>query len=134
MSHRAMVDGLVICSADEFIPHADVASDSERLEEAEGLGSLDVSDSWTPDKPKWELKELKPLHRQVASLLAQGMKNVDIAAICNITPQYVTMLIQQPLVKAYIAEMCEIVGVRMEALFAQSVDVIANTMQNSSVS
>lgn len=80
----------------------------------------------------WELKELKQKHKDVAVLFAQGMKNVDIAKMCDITPEYVHMLLKQPLVRAYIQEMCEIVGVRMDALFAKSVDVIADTLQNGS--
>jgi hypothetical protein len=80
----------------------------------------------------WELTKLKPVHKQVASLLAQGMKQVDIAKLCDITPQYVGMLLKQPLVQAYIKDMCDVVGVRMEALFAQSVEVIAETMANGS--
>ena len=79
---------------------------------------------------KWELKELKPMHKTVASLFAQGKKNVEIAAICDCTPQYVGMLLRQPLVKAYISEMCEVVGTRLEALFAQSVEVISDAMTN----
>lgn len=78
----------------------------------------------------WELKELKQVHKDVASLFAQGMKNVQIAQLCDITPEYVHMLLKQPLVKAYIAEMCEVVGTRMEALFVKSVDVIADTLEH----
>ncbi len=80
----------------------------------------------------WELKELKPMHKQVASLVAQGMKNVEVAQICNITPEYVSMLLRQPLVRTYIAEMCEVVGTRLEALFEKSVEVIAETMKSGS--
>lgn len=79
---------------------------------------------------KWTLRELKPVHKQVASYVAQGLKNVEIAQLCNITPEYVSMLLRQPLVREYIAEMCDVVGVRLEALFEQSVDVIADTMQH----
>lgn len=88
----------------------------------------DVDETSAP----WELTKLKPLHKQVAALLAQGMKHVDIAKICDITPQYVHMLLKQPLVQAYIKDMCDVVGVRMEALFAQSVEVIADTMSKGS--
>lgn len=103
-----------------FIP-ADRASASERPESAA-----------EPQKVAWELKELKQVHRDVAALFAQGMKNVDIAKLCDITPEYVHMLLKQPLVRAYIDEMCEVVGVRMDALFAKSVDVIADTLTNGS--
>jgi hypothetical protein len=101
------------------------------LEDAESWEVTEVSaEGGEAAKPRWELKELKPLHKQVASLVAQGMKNVQVAALCNITPEYVSALIRQPLVKAHIAEMCEVVGVRLEALFEQSVEVIAETMTN----
>jgi len=92
-----------------------LTSDSDELE---GVGE------------KWEMKKLKPMHMQVASLCAQGLRNVEIAGIVGITPVYVSMLLKQPLVKEYIAEMCEVVGVRLEALFEKSVDVIAETMVN----
>lgn len=93
-----------------------------------------ASDSELAGEPKaaWELKELKPVHKNVAALFAQGMKNVDIAKMCDITPEYVHMLLKQPLVRAYVTEMCEVVGVRMDALFAKSVDVIAETLENGS--
>ena len=85
-----------------------------------------------PSQLQWELKKLKPVHQQVAALLAQGMTNVDIARIAGITPQYITMLLKQPLFKQYLSEKCEAVGVRLEALFEQSVEVIAETLKNGS--
>lgn len=84
------------------------------------------------DVPAWELKKLKPMHLQVCALLAQGMKNVDIARICEITPEYVTMLLRQPLVKQEVNRIAEIAGTRLEAMFVQSVDTIAETMANGS--
>jgi hypothetical protein len=84
--------------------------------------------------PKWILKELKPMHKQVCAFLAQGMKNVDVARLCQITPEYVWMLTQQPLVKQYIAQMSEVAGTRLEAMFEKTVDVLAETMENGSES
>ena len=101
--------------------------------EAEAAAKLAAE--WSPRASReFELKTLKPMHMQVASLYAQGAKNVEIAAIVGITPEYVHVLINQPLVKAYIAEMCDVVGTRMEALFAKSVDVIAETLDKGSES
>jgi hypothetical protein len=80
--------------------------------------------------PQWELSELKPKHLQVCSLLAQGFKNVDVAKMVGITPEYVSMLLRQPLIKSEIARIAEIAGTRLEALFEQSVDVIAEVMAN----
>lgn len=100
-----------------------------------GLTVLAEQDFDVPEEargPSWELKKLKPLHKQVASLVAQGAKNTEIAQMLGITPQYVSMLLSQPLVKQYLGEMCDAVGVRMEALFEQSVEVIAETMRTGS--
>lgn len=103
--------------------------DQEDVGETKDLNILtDAMDSIK--KTPWELTNLKPKHKQVAALIAQGMKNVDIARLVGITPEYVTMLLRQPVFRSYVAEMCEIVGTRLEALFAQSVDVIAETMQS----
>lgn len=95
------------------------------------LQTVPAEDDYPPVL-QWELKKLKPMHQQVAALLAQGMTNVDIARICEITPQYITMLLKQPLFKQYLSEKCEAVGVRLEALFEQSVEVIAHTLKNGS--
>lgn len=82
--------------------------------------------------PSWQMKQLKPRHKSIASLLAQGGRNVDIAKIMNVTPQYIYMLSRQPLMKEYISQMCEVTGVRLEALFEKSVDVIAETLESGS--
>lgn len=78
---------------------------------------------------KWELKELKPMHRQVASLVAQGMRNVDVATLVGITPEYVCMLLRQPLVQAYVAEISAVANTRLEAMFEKSVEVIADVLE-----
>ena len=76
----------------------------------------------------WALKELSPRHKQAAALLAQGVQRQIIARVCEFTPEYITMLGRQPLFRAYIKEMSEFTDARLEALFDQSVDVIADTM------
>lgn len=78
----------------------------------------------------WQMKKLTQRHRQIASLLAQGLDRRTISKMIGVTPEYVTMLTKQPLMKQYINEMCEHVGVRFEALFEKAVDVIAETMTN----
>lgn len=82
------------------------------------------------EKQGWMMKSLKPRHKQIASLLAQGAKRQEIAAAMGVTPEYVTMLQKQPLMQGYIKEMCEVVGVRFEALFGQAVEVISDVMKN----
>lgn len=80
----------------------------------------------------WELQKLSPKHMQVAALVAQGMKFVDVSALVNYTPQYISMLMRQPLMKAYVQKMSEAAGTRLEALFEKSVEVIADTLENGS--
>mgnify|MGYP003394010175 FL=1 len=82
------------------------------------------------EHPGYELKKLSPRHRDVASLLAQGVQRQVIAAAVNVTPEYVTWLSRQPLMIQYVKEMSVAVGLRLEAMFSQSVEVIADTMQN----
>lgn len=82
------------------------------------------------ERQGWQMKALKPRHKQIASLLAQGAKRQEIATAMGVTPEYVTMLQKQPLMKDYIREMCEVVGVRFEALFGQAVEVISDVMKN----
>jgi hypothetical protein len=103
-------------------------SETVELDESD----VQQDDNWSLEQPKWEMKKLSPKHQQVAALVAQGMKFVDIAALVDYTPQYITMLVAQPLMRSYIAEKCAIAGTRLEALFAQSVEVIADTMKNGS--
>jgi hypothetical protein len=77
----------------------------------------------------WHMRQLKPKHKNIAALIAQGLPYVQIAKLMDVTPVYVSMLSRQPLMKAYIAEMCEITGVRLEAMFEKVVDTIAETLE-----
>lgn len=83
-------------------------------------------------EPKWELKKLSDKHKEALALVAQGLKLVQVAALVDYTPTYVGMLLRQPLAKEYLREMSEITGARLDAMFEQSVEVIANTMKNGS--
>lgn len=80
----------------------------------------------------WQMRQLKPKHKNIAALIAQGLPYVQIAKLMDVTPVYVSMLSRQPLMKAYIAEMCEITGVRLEAMFEKVVDTIAETLDRGS--
>ena len=102
------------------------------LSQPQDLMVVDEPQDGVEEVGPWELTKLKPLHRDVASLVAQGHRNIDVARMLNITPQYVSMLLRQPLVKAYIGEMNEVVGARLEAMFEQSVNVMADVMKDGS--
>lgn len=84
------------------------------------------------EKGKWEMKELKPWHRQFCSLLAQGIDRQTIASILDITPEYVSMLSNQPLIQKYIREMCKFASIQLEAQFVEGVKVIGDVMANGS--
>lgn len=95
---------------------------------------LELDDIPGEDDPNegraWTLRKLKPVHKQICALLAQGLKQVDIAKVCNVTSPYVHMLTKQPLCIAYIQDMSAVAGVQLDALFVRSVEVISDTMQN----
>jgi hypothetical protein len=81
----------------------------------------------------FELKKLSPAHKQVAALVAQGVDRRTIAAACDFTPEYVTMLQGQPLFVEYIKGMNRAVATQLEALFGKSVDVINNAMDTGNI-
>lgn len=93
---------------------------------------LDEPIDGVEEKTPWVMKELKPKHLQICALLAQGMKNVEVAKLTGVTKEYVSMLLRQPLMKQEIARVCEVTGQRLELLFVKSVDVIADAMENGS--
>lgn len=80
-------------------------------------------------KEKWILKKLTPKHMEVVALLAQGMKQVEVAAICGLTKEYISMLFRQPLIQSAIAEKSSAAQVRLEAAFETAVDVVIETMK-----
>ena len=80
----------------------------------------------------WQMKELKPKHKQVCAMLAQGIDRRTISNVVGCTPEYITMLSKQPLMKEYIAEMCQAAGLQLDAMFVQSVEVISEVMANGS--
>lgn len=83
------------------------------------------------DEPKeWVLKKLKPNHLQICALLAQGMKNVEVAALCGVTKEYITMLLRQPLIKEEIAKRGEVLGQKFELLTEKTFDVMVDAMNN----
>jgi DNA-binding CsgD family transcriptional regulator len=94
-------------------------------------GDRDEEDGVTPQTAEaWEMKSLKPRHKAIASFIAQGLSQVEIAKVMDITPQYVSMLSRQALMKQEIQRICEVAGTRMEALYQESVEVVADTLKN----
>src|SRR5574337_793264 len=81
----------------------------------------------------YQLKELKPKHRNVLSLVAQGVSRGKIAAICDITPEYVSMLCRMPICKQYIASLNEVVEVQLQGMFGKSVAAISEALDNGRI-
>src|SRR6266850_1170162 len=93
------------------------------------MSSTELMVEASPQGP-WQLKKLTELHKQAAALLAQGVGRQTVATACDFTPEYITMLQQQPLFIGYVKEMTAAAATRLEALFDESVEVIADTMKN----
>jgi hypothetical protein len=81
---------------------------------------------------KWELKKLTQRHKDICALIAQGIKRQQIASICEVTPEYVTMLARQPKCIQYIQEMNQYAAVQLDAMFVKTVDVINEAMDTGS--
>lgn len=79
---------------------------------------------------KWEMKELKPWHRQLCSLLAQGIDRGTISQILDCTPEYVSMLTRQPKIIEYVNEMAGFASLQLEAQFTKAVTAIGDTLEN----
>lgn len=106
-------------------------SDTDEYVESSLAGFQEVEESTevAVEKDKWIMKKLNPMHLQVCALLAQGMKQVDVAKICEITPVYVSMLFRQPLIQQEIARISAAAQVRLEASYSLGVDTVIDMMK-----
>lgn len=80
----------------------------------------------------WELKKLRPMHRQICALIAAGQKYVNIAPIVGCTPEYISMLMRQPIIKTEVDRLSDVAMTRLKALTEQSVEVIGTTLRDGS--
>ena len=78
------------------------------------------------------LKNIKPIHREVASLLAQGVPRKVIAEVCDFTPEYITMLTREPAIAAILEEHVQFAERQMLALTEKAVSVVSEVMDNGS--
>ena len=111
------------------------------LPSSQAVATFPLSDPCAPsDEPQdadegrqgWLLATLKPKHKQICSMLAQGIPRGTIAAVIGCTPEYITMLSRQPLIQGYIKDMCQTAGLQLEAMFTESVQAIGDVLQNGS--
>jgi len=82
------------------------------------------------EKTGWVMKSLQPKHKQICSLLAQGIPRQTIAQIAGVTPEYISMLSGQKLMQDYIKELAKVADLQLEAMFVQSVEAIGDTLAN----
>lgn len=88
-----------------------------------------MNDLDLPSQRKIQLKELSPKHKQVAALLAQGVDRETIGQAVGFEPGYVTWLGGDTLFRQYVRDMGKLAETRLEAMFEQAVDTIANEMR-----
>jgi hypothetical protein len=82
------------------------------------------------DRGGWEMKEMSLWHKNVASLIAQGIPRGTIANMMGCSETHVTRLAKQPLMRAYIQELSEFAGIQLEAQFAKTVTAIGDVLEN----
>lgn len=84
------------------------------------------------DDGKWEMKKLLPWHKQLCSMLAQGIDRQTIAQVFQKTPEYISMLAGQDLIRTEVNEMKRFAEFQLEAQFVKSVSVIGEVLENGS--
>lgn len=80
--------------------------------------------------PRIILKRLSNKHRNAISLVLQGKSREDAAAVVGFTPEYITMLLQQPLAREWIAHINKTLEVQLEGMFGKSVQAIADGLNH----
>ncbi len=81
----------------------------------------------------WVLQKLRPRHMDVCSLVAQGVPNTQVAQITGYTPTYISLLMRQPACVAYVSQLNESVGARLEMMYGKAVQVIATAMDQGNI-
>lgn len=75
-------------------------------------------------KEGWELKKLSQKHKNIIALHLQGVSRADIGEFCGCTPEYVSMIIAQPIAKEYLRDVEKYLDARMQSLYGKTVDTI----------
>lgn len=77
----------------------------------------------------WQMKAIKPWHKQVCALIAQGVDRQTISQIVDCTPEYISMLARQPLIKQYIQDLNSVVDVQLAMQYTKVVAAIGDTLE-----
>lgn len=81
-------------------------------------------------KPKWQLKKLTTKHKRIVALKVAGLSRADIAEACGCTPEYVTMLMNQPLVIAMVEQEQLALDQDLRDLTGEAVTAIRRTIRS----
>ena len=81
-------------------------------------------------KPRVILKKLSNKHKQAIALVLQGMSRADVSEAVGFVPEYVTMLLQQPLAKEHIANVNRALDTQLEGLYGKSVEAISKGLNH----
>lgn len=80
-------------------------------------------------KPGWVLKKLSQKHKHIIALHLQGVSRFDIGSVCGCTPEYVSMVVKQPLaqeylrqVEAHMDEQLRVAGIRGTEVLLEKLD------------
>lgn len=73
-------------------------------------------------------KVLTPKHKQILSLVAQGMKYQEIGSLCKCTPARIVQLVASPLGQQYLSYIEQQMDMRLRALFSKSIDAIEDQL------
>ena len=81
------------------------------------------------EKKGWELKVLKPKHKQIASLLAQGCGRDEVAKICGCAPQHVNVLMKQEVFRNFLKDMTMTAEEMLNSQFVGAVEAIGDALR-----
>lgn len=88
------------------------------------LPTIHISGGSGGSGKKWELKKLSQKHKNIIALHAQAVSRDDISQAVGCTPEYVSMVVAQPLAREYLKQLNEYMDSRLQAMYGKSVDVI----------
>jgi DNA-binding transcriptional MerR regulator len=92
--------------------------------------SPDVALPVVPVKAGWVLQKLTTRHKRIVAAKAAGLSRSDIARLCNCTPEYVSMLLQQKLIQDYLTEQHIQIDQDMRDLMGPAVEAIRETLDS----
>lgn len=85
-----------------------------------------------PVKEGWVLKKLSQKHKTIIALHAQNVRRADIAEVAGCTPEYVSMIVAQPLAQGHLRDIERYMDSRLQQLYGRSIDAIEDGLNDGS--